>query len=422
MFKNIKRLVSITMAIVIMICMFPTVAHAKTDYKTGVAIVTGSSLRLRKSDSLLSKVLDMAEKNDIVVVLDKNGSWYKVNYNLQEGYMHEDYLNFIAKENIELGYGKVSGTQINMRIGPSTGYKSLGMLDNNDLVYIIGINNGWYKVIFDEKIGYIRSDYVELTEIPYENYDSDKEPLFFKNGKLFVDKIDVNKLNANNNANKPVEDKEDVVNKNENPQNSIVESTESTKPSDSTKPVETQPEVVEPEKPAESEKTDREEGDKVEEEKTAKDENVKVEEHIGSGNVSEDTGNSTLPDMTAFGKKIVGLAKLQLGVPYVGGGTTPNGFDCSGFTYYVFNQAGYPLSRIMMEQYNAGTPIEKSELQPGDLVFFQNTYKAGMSHVGIYVGDGMFIHAPSSGKVVSYARLDTAYYQIHYYGACRIVP
>ena len=69
--------------------------------------------------------------------------------------------------------------------------------------------------------------------------------------------------------------------------------------------------------------------------------------------------------------------------------------------------------------YAQGTPVAKSNLQPGDVVFFQNTYKAGLSHVGIYVGDGQFIHAPSSGKVVSYANLYTDYYIAHYYGAVR---
>ena len=69
--------------------------------------------------------------------------------------------------------------------------------------------------------------------------------------------------------------------------------------------------------------------------------------------------------------------------------------------------------------YSQGTPVEKSKLKPGDVVFFENTYKAGLSHVGIYVGDGQFIHAPSSGKVVSYANLNSDYYIAHYYGAVR---
>ena len=69
---------------------------------------------------------------------------------------------------------------------------------------------------------------------------------------------------------------------------------------------------------------------------------------------------------------------------------------------------------------NSGINISKNDLRPGDLVFFQGTYKTGVSHVGIYVGNGQFIHAPSSGKTVSYADLNSAYYVAHWYGACRI--
>ena len=70
--------------------------------------------------------------------------------------------------------------------------------------------------------------------------------------------------------------------------------------------------------------------------------------------------------------------------------------------------------------YKQGTPVKKSELKPGDIVFFQGTYKSGLSHVGIYVGDGKFIHSPHSGEVVSYANLYSDYYVNHYYGACRM--
>ena len=96
-----------------------------------------------------------------------------------------------------------------------------------------------------------------------------------------------------------------------------------------------------------------------------------------------------------------------------------SGFDCSGFVYYVLRSLGFNVSRTLTAMYTQGTPVSKSSLQPGDVVFFQNTYKAGLSHVGIYVGNGQFIHAPSSGKVVSYTNLYTNYYIEHYYGAVR---
>jgi hypothetical protein len=136
--------------------------------KTGVAFVDASSLRLRAEPSTKSATLDYAYRNEVVVTLGKTGQWYHVLYNLQEGYMHEDYLEFVTIENVELGYGKVNGTYVNMRKGPATSYKSIGKSMPGDLCYIIGINKQWYKVIWEDEICYIRSDFLDLTEIPYE--------------------------------------------------------------------------------------------------------------------------------------------------------------------------------------------------------------------------------------------------------------
>ena len=121
----------------------------------------------------------------------------------------------------------------------------------------------------------------------------------------------------------------------------------------------------------------------------------------------------------AASTSVLDYAATFLGVPYVYGGSSPSGFDCSGFVYYVYNSLGYPLSRMISGMNQSGVYVPKSELQPGDIIIFANTYTTGLSHVGIYVGNGQFIHAPSSGKVVSYANLNTDYYIAHYYGAVR---
>lgn len=103
-------------------------------------------------------------------------------------------------------------------------------------------------------------------------------------------------------------------------------------------------------------------------------------------------GNTTV---SATGNSIVDYAYQFLGIPYVWGGTSPSGFDCSGFTQYVFrNAAGVNLPRTTYEQINVGTPVAYSDLQPGDLVFPHT------GHVGIYVGNGQMIHAPSTGDVI----------------------
>ena len=262
--------------------------------------------------------------------MSKEGEWYKVIYDLQEGYMHSDYLDVRTTGNAELGYGKFNHSGVNVRKDATTSSSSLTKGSKGDKAYIIGIKDGWYKVIYSDVIGYVRSDYLDLTEAPYENKSSSKSPKFFRGG-------------------------------------------ESTG-------VEPSPEAL--------------------------------------GGSSSNSGSAESTGKVT-GDQIVAKAKQYLGVPYEWGGTDPSGFDCSGFVYYVFRSLGLSISRTQATMYKQGNPISKDELKPGDLVFFQNTYKEGISHVGIYVGDGQFIHSPSSGKVVSYADLYSNYYIEHYYGAAR---
>lgn len=118
-------------------------------------------------------------------------------------------------------------------------------------------------------------------------------------------------------------------------------------------------------------------------------------------------------------RSIMRAAYSVIGTPYVFGGTSPYGFDCSGFTQYAFARAGVYLPRLADSQFYSGRKISMNQLRPGDLIFF-TTYEPGASHVGIYVGDGNFIHAGSStGVTVSSAF--TGYWGARYYGACRVL-
>lgn len=119
-------------------------------------------------------------------------------------------------------------------------------------------------------------------------------------------------------------------------------------------------------------------------------------------------------------QRILKTAKSYLGVPYVWGGISPDGFDCSGFVYCTFLKSGIILPRSAAAQYTQGTPVAKSNLRKGDLVFFE-TYKPGASHVGIYIGNGEFIQASSgAGKIVK-SSLSNVYFTQHYLGARRIL-
>ncbi len=328
--KFLKHIFGLSLLVVLaaLVLCAPASAADSGGLKTGVAYVGTDSLRLRSAPSDTSSTRTFAREDEVVVLLGKSGSWYKVLYNLTEGYMHSSYLTVSTVKNVELGYGKVNYKQVNMRSGPGTSYSAVGKSSEGDLAYIIGFNKQWYKVIWNEQICYIRSDYLTLTEVPYENRASAKSPLFFRKGNSTGTAVSVSALK--NSAN-----------------------------------------------------------------------------YLSAASGSRAAA-------------IVSTAKEYIGVPYRWAGTTPSGFDCSGFVQYVFKANGISLNRTAATQYAHGSYVAKSDLRAGDLVFFQNTYKAGISHVGIYIGSGQFIHA-SSSKGVTISDLSSSYYVNHYYGARRIL-
>lgn len=122
------------------------------------------------------------------------------------------------------------------------------------------------------------------------------------------------------------------------------------------------------------------------------------------------------------GNNIVEYANGFIGTPYVAGGNSPYGFDCSGFVQYVMSNFGITMPRTSTEQYSVGVRVDKSQLMPGDLVFFKyspSSYR--LNHVGIYVGDGNFIHSPVPGQSVRISPLSTGYFANYYFGATRVI-
>ena len=134
---------------------------------------------------------------------------------------------------------------------------------------------------------------------------------------------------------------------------------------------------------------------------------------------SQPSRSSTITSPTGKASAIIATSKQYIGIKYVFGGTTPTGFDCSGFVQYVFAKNGISLPRVSRDQYKIGTSVSFSNLQPGDLVFFSLAKNGVVDHEGIYVGSGQFINAASSKGVTIYT-LGT-YWKSAYVGAKRVL-
>ena len=135
----------------------------------------------------------------------------------------------------------------------------------------------------------------------------------------------------------------------------------------------------------------------------------------------DDTRKPTpMSDTWGIKKGIVQMALMYRGARYVTGGVGRGGFDCSGFVKYLYSKYGIKLPHNSRALYQCGTSVSKSNLAAGDLVFFVNTYRRGISHVGMYIGDGKFIHASTHRTGVKVSNLNEAYYQNHYYAARRV--
>ena len=350
-----KRFLGLVLSMTTLVGTLALTTNASDSVKSAVGIVDASALRLREGPGTDTEILTTAYRNDYVVILESEGDWYKVIYN----------LTVKERENVELGYGEVNTYLVNLRSGPTTSSEILDQLAEGEDAYIIGFNCGWYKVQYNGSTGYIRSDLVDLTEIPYENTGSSSSPKYFAGG----DPISSSSYESSERYEAEPESSESYE------QESEAESYESYEQ-------ESEPESSESYEP-------------------------------------ESSGNAS--SSYSAGEAIVAKAKEYLGVPYVWGGSSPSGFDCSGFTQYVMRACGYSIYRTATDQLENGYAVSYSDLQPGDLVFFERTYNtdAPASHVGIYVGGGEFIHA--GGSYVKISSLSSDYYASRYVGARRIV-
>ena len=323
-------------------------------------------------------VLDTGVK---VSYISESGNWTKVQYNSKTGYICSDYLKKESSTSTTTNTMYVTASAgLNLRKGPSTSYAVIKTLSKGTEVTVVSSSNGWSKVNVGGVSGYVSSDYLSSTK-PSTGSSSSNESTSNTTSTMYT----TERLNLRKGAG-------------------------------------TSYSVI-----------------------TTLDKGIAVTVHSSSngwskvsvngmtGYVSSSYLSSTKPsnsssstDSSTSSKvdKVLNFASQQLGKPYVWGAQGPNSFDCSGLTYYVYkNAAGITLPRTSVEQSKYGTTVSKSNLKAGDLIFFDTSgpNDGGVSHVGIYVGNGQMIHASSSQKKIVKVSVETSYWNNAFVRAKRVL-
>lgn len=420
------------------------------------AKVNADSLYLRQSPG--GAVITTLSKGTTVAVLNNSSSWYKVSVNGKEGYVSGEYLTGTTATDVALGTGTVKcSSSVNFRSAPNTSSTSYGELKNGTKVNVVGVSSGWYKVTYNGKTGYIHPDYITLASSSAGTAIAPSNTVTSTTGTAGTVKCSssVNLRSAANTSSSILAElkngtkitvvstangwckvtysgktgyiKQDYVSTTGSASNNTSAST-------GTAAVVKCSSTVNFRSAASTSSTilgELKNGTAITVLSTSNGWS-KVSYAGKTGYISADylvtasSGTAISPSNTAASvsisakrQSVLNYAAQFLGVPYVYGGSTPSGFDCSGFTSYVFKNTVGSIPRVAQAQYDATTRVSRDDLLPGDLVFFGSS-TSSISHVGIYVGSNQFIHAPSTGDVVKYSSL-TGSYATRYQGAGRVI-
>ncbi|MFK4367635.1 N-acetylmuramoyl-L-alanine amidase [Bacillus sp. RC55] len=377
-----------------------TVQPASGNYTVNV-----SSLRVRTGPSTSHPTVGSVKQGQVVQVVGEVQDWFKINYAGQTAYLSKDYVTKGgSNENVTQGNNQeqnnngtvqtggtyvVNATSLRVRTGPAAYHSVIGGVLNGTTLNVVGSENGWFKVNYQGKTGYVSSEFVKFVKGGTATPEQPEQPKQPDQGAIGDYYINASALNVRSGEGTnyriigalPQGQKVQVISENSgwskinyNGQTGYIGTRFLSKT-----PV----------------------GGAVD---NKPNDNQNNNQNNNNNNNTNNSGDSS---------SLLAYAKSMQGVPYVWGGTSANGVDCSGYIYHVFKKFGHNISRQSVAGYWSSLP-QTSSPQPGDLIYFKDTYKAGPSHMGIYLGGGSFIQ--SGDKGVAIASLNNSYWKSHFLG------
>ncbi|HDR4948390.1 peptidase P60 [Bacillus thuringiensis] len=364
-----------------------TVTETKTVETTSELkyTVTADVLNVRSGAGTGHNVISKVKSGQVLQVVGQENGWFKVNVNGQTGYVSGDFVTTGGKTGttVQQGTGTytVNVSSLNVRTGPSTSHTVLGSVNKGKTVQVVGEVQDWFKINFNGGTGYVSKDFVTKggsavsneTQQPTTNNNTTT----VQTGGSYVVNTGALKVRTG-----PAT------------YNAVIGGVTNGKVLNVT---------------------------------GAENGWYKINHNGRTGYVSADfvkfvkggvnnvTNNVQKPTTGGDTSSIVGFARSLDHSKYVFGGETPDGFDCSGFIHYVLNQTGHKGARQTVAGYWS-SKTKTSNPQPGDLVYFSNTYKKGLSHMGIYLGNGQFISAENDQVGVRISSINNSYWAKHLTG------
>ena len=332
---------------------------------------SGTDVNVRAEAGTDAEVLGKINKGTEYEILDKAGNWFEISYNDNSGFVSADYFEVTKAD------AAIDGSSVNCREKASTSAGSLGKFADGDYVCVTGQNDSWYRISYKGGSAYVSKDYVDGDYVKYAaKMESEAETVVYgvvtaegglklrKEASLISVVLDVLPYGTEVNVDRVGQEWVRII-------------------------------------------TDGGVKGYVSAEYLSVREGVRTTRSAGSGN----------------GAAVVSYGKQFIGTPYVWGGTNLNkGVDCSGFVYSVYKNFGITLNRSSYTMVNNGVEVSKSNLQAGDLVFFNSGGNSRICHVGIYCGDGTYVHSTDGAAYgVTVTDLNSGYSARTYVTARRVL-